>query len=102
MVWLDTRNIQTTWPTRKLDWKHLGPFRVQREVSPYSYGLELHASVRIHRVQPVSLLDQVVEDPLRGQVVPPPPPGEADGEEEYEVSSVEENRIYRNQLKYLI
>jgi hypothetical protein len=25
-VWLDARNIQTFRPTRKLDWKRLGPF----------------------------------------------------------------------------
>ena len=27
-VWLDACNIRTTRPTRKLDWKRLGPFRV--------------------------------------------------------------------------
>jgi hypothetical protein len=42
-------------------------------------------------VQPVSLLDPVAEDPLEGQVVLPPPPGEVDGEEEYQVSSVEDS-----------
>jgi len=101
-VWLDARHVQTTRPTRKLDWKRLGPFRVQRQVSPYAYELDSPASIRIHRVQPVSLLDPVVEDPLEGQVVPPPPSVEVDGEEEYQVSSVEDSRLYRNQLQYLI
>jgi hypothetical protein len=41
-------------------------------VSPYAYEFELRASIRIHRVQPVSLLDEVVEDPLVGQRVEPP------------------------------
>jgi hypothetical protein len=58
--------------------------------------------MRIHRVQPVSLLDPVAEDPLEGQVVLPPPPVEVDGEEEYQVSSVEDSRMYRSQLQYLI
>jgi hypothetical protein len=101
-VWLDARNIWTTRPTRKLDWKRLGPFQVCKQVSPYAYELGLPASIRIHWVQPVSLLDVVVEDPLEGQVVPPPPPVEVDGEEEYQVSSVENGRVYRNQLQYLI
>jgi len=35
-------------------------------------------------------------------VVPPPPPVEVDGEEEYQVAGVEDSRIYRNQLQYLI
>jgi hypothetical protein len=73
-VWLDARNVRTTHPTRKLDWKCLGPFRVKRQVSPYAYELELPASIRIHWVQPVSLLDLVSEDPLQWQVMPPPPP----------------------------
>jgi hypothetical protein len=36
-VWLDARNVRTTRPTRKFDWKRLGPFRVQKQVSPYTY-----------------------------------------------------------------
>jgi len=72
-VWLDAHNVRTTRPNQKLDWKRLVPFRVCRQVSPYAYKLELPASIRIHRVQPVSLLDMVVEDPLAGQRVEPPP-----------------------------
>jgi len=101
-VWLDARNVRTTCPTRKLDWKRLGPFQVRGQVSPYAYELELPASIRIHRVQPVSLLDPVVEDPLEGQVVLPPPHVEVDGEEEYQVSGVEDSRVYWNQLQYLV
>jgi len=46
-------------------------------------------------------LDPVVDDPLEGQVVDPLPPKEVDGEEEYQVSNVEDSRVYRNQLQYL-
>jgi hypothetical protein len=73
-LWLDAHTVQTTRPTRKLNWKRLGPFRVQKQVFPYAYESELPASIRIHRVQPVSLLDPVAGDPLEGQVVPPPSP----------------------------
>jgi hypothetical protein len=101
-VWLDARNVQTTRPTRKLDWKRLGPIRVRKQVAPYANDLELPASIRIHRVQPVSLLDPVVEDPSEGQIVPPPPPVEVDGEEEYQVAGVEDSRMYQNSLQYLV
>jgi predicted GH43/DUF377 family glycosyl hydrolase len=53
-------------------------------------------------VQPVSRLDPAVEDPLDGQVVPPPPPMYENAEEEFQVSSVEDGRVYQNQLQYLI
>jgi len=101
-VWLDACNIGTTWETRKLDWKWLGSFHMCRHVSPYAYELDLPASIQIHRVQPVSLLDEVVEDPLVGQRVEPPPSVEVDREGEYQVSSVEDSRVYRSQLQYLI
>jgi hypothetical protein len=101
-VWVHARNIRTTWPTRKLDCKHLGPFQVQRQVSPSASGLNLPASIRIHRVQPVLLLDVVAEDFLVGQRVASPPSVEVDGEEEYQMPSVEDSQIYRNQLQYLI
>ena len=94
--------MRTTRPTRELDWKRLRPFSVVRRISPSAYELELLASIPIHRVQPVSLLDPVVSDPLRGQQFKPPPPVEVDREEEYQVSSVEDSRMHRNQLQYLI
>jgi hypothetical protein len=62
-----------------------------KKVSPYACELELPVSIRIHREQPISLLDPVVEDPLDGQVVLPPPPVEVDSEEEYQVLSVEDS-----------
>jgi len=101
-VWLDDHNIRTTCLTRKLDWKCFGPFRVHKQVSPYSYQLELPAAIRVHGFQHVLLLDVVVDDPLLGQRVEPPPTVEVDGIEEYQVSSVENSRVYRNQLQYLI
>jgi len=98
-VWLDAQNIQTTRPTPKLDWKRLGPCKVLRRVLPFAYESELPASIQIHSVQPVSLLDTVVDDPLVGQWIEHPPQAEVDGEEEYQVSSVEDSRVYRKQLQ---
>jgi hypothetical protein len=71
-------------------------------VSPYASELELPVSIRILSVQPVSLLDPVLDDPLEGEVVAAPPPVEVDEEEEYQVSSGEDSRVYWNQLQYLI
>jgi hypothetical protein len=54
-VWLEAPNISTTRQTWKLGWKRLGPFQVCRQVCPSADELELPASRRIHRVQPVLL-----------------------------------------------
>jgi len=101
-VWLDARHIRTTRPSRKLDWKRLGPYTVKRQVSPYAYELELPKGLRIHPVHHVSLLDPVATDPLPGQTSTPPPPVEVDGDQEYQVELVEDSRMYRNQLQYLV
>ena len=75
---------------------------IKRQVSPYAYELELPKGLRIHPVHRVSLLDPVAMDPLPGQVISPPPPAEVDDDQEYQVERVEDSRVYRNQLQYLI
>jgi hypothetical protein len=46
--------------------------------------------------------DPIAEDPLPGQRVTPPPPVNVEGVQEYQVERVEDSRVYRNQLQYLI
>jgi hypothetical protein len=70
---LNARNIRTTWPAHKLDWKRLRLHIEMWRNSAYAYEVELPASIQIHRVQPISILDPVVDDPLVGQCVAPPP-----------------------------
>ena len=58
--------------------------------------------MKIHRVQNVSLLDPASNDPLPGQVIPPPPPVEVDGEDEYLVDEILDSKLVRGRLKYLV
>ena len=81
-VWLDSRNIKTLRPQKKLDWKNLGPFTVTDVISAHTYRLELPASVKLYPVFNVSLLSPAASSPLPGQRQPPPPPVEVDGIEE--------------------
>ena len=102
-VWLDARFIKTTRPARKLDWKKLGSFQVKRAIGSHTYELEFPAEIKVHPVQPISLLSPVAEDPLPGQIVPPPPPVEVEGEEpEYHVEAVEDSRKFRGTLQYRV
>jgi hypothetical protein len=75
---------------------------VRKNVSPYAYELELPRGLRIDPVHHVSLLDTVAEDPLPGPKVTLPPPLEVDGDQEYQVDRVEDSRVYRKQLQYLV
>jgi len=91
-VWLDARNIRTKRPSRKLDYKNLGRFTIKRVLSPWAYELDLPETMQIHPVFHVSKLNPVAVDPLPGQVTPPAPPIEVDGDEEYEVEEILNDR----------
>ena len=49
-VWLNRRHVRTTWPSRKLDVKRMGPFKVLEVIGDrkLAYKLELPAPMRVH------------------------------------------------------
>jgi hypothetical protein len=88
MVWLSTKNVRTTRPSKKLDYKRLGPFPITRQINPVAFELSLPADFRIHNVFHASLLSPFVANTIPGREVPPPPPVEVEGVEEYEVEEI--------------
>ena len=105
-VWLDTRHIETRRPSKKLDWKNIGKLRVVQVVSPHAYKLNLPESMKIHPVFHTSLLRPAAPDDLAlpGQIQPPPPPVEVNGNPEYLIESIEDSRYFgRNRtVKYFV
>ena len=58
LVWLLRRNIKTTRPSDKLDHRRLGPFPIERRLSPLTYQLRLPSYLsRLYPVFHVSLLE---------------------------------------------
>ena len=104
LVWLSRRNITTTRPSQKLDYKRLGPFRISEIVgeSKSAFKLELPARMRIHPVFHVSLLTPYHANTIPGRTQPPPPPIIVDGFEEFEVEEILDSRIHYNKLQYFV
>ena len=55
-VWLESYNLSTNTPSKKLVAKRLGPYTVLELIGPASYRLDIPVSWKIHNVFHVGLL----------------------------------------------
>jgi len=99
-VWLLPRNIRTTRPCRKLDYKKIGPFKILARIGTSAYKLDLTASMRIHNTFHISLLELYNDNKLRSQRSEPPLPIIIEGETEYELEEILDSRLHYNKLQY--
>ena len=104
LVWLARRNITTTRPSTKLDYKKLGPFKITGVVSEsqLTFKLDLPHQMRIHPFFHVSLLEPYLSNAIPGRVQSPPPPIIIDGHAEFEAKEVLDSRVRYNKLQYLV
>ena len=101
-VWLLSPNIRTEHPSKKLDWKRLGPFSITSRIGTQAYRLKLPSSMHIHPVFHVSLLEPHKSSTIPGRSSPLPPPIIVDSEEEFEVEEVLDSKFMRKRLFYLV
>jgi len=100
-VWLSTKHIKTQRPSKKLDHKWIGPFRIVRKHG-ISCKLDLPTTMKIHDVFHPSLLSLDPNDPMDGQQFTEPPPvtaTEGDDEAEWLVDDILAVRRFRNVIK---
>ncbi len=67
-VYLSRRNIKTTRPSDKLDYKKIGPFEVLEQIGKVNYRLKLPKKMRINPVFHISLLEPA---PLNAPTITP-------------------------------
>ena len=102
LVWVDGRHWRTERPSRKLENKYHGSYRVIRVIGTHAYELDIPNAIQKHRTFTVSLLHAAADDPIPGQVIPPPLPVIVEGKEEWEVEEVLDSRRIRGRLQYLV
>ena len=105
-VWLSSENIKMTRPTKKIDYKWLGPYTIDWVISRNAYRLKLWASFgQVHPVFSVTLLRPYDDDPIAERQEchpPPPPPVICDSIKEYEVEKILDSRIFHGKVEYLV
>src|SRR5713226_5612635 len=99
MVWLIPKNIRTTRPSKKLDYKKIGPFRILAKIGSNAYKLDLPPAMRIHPVFHISLLEPHTNNPLQSQKQEPPLPIETEGEPEYKLDEIVDSRLHYGKLQ---
>ena len=88
-VWLESKNIYLNQPSKKLNNKRYGLFRILKDIGSGAFELELPEGWMIHNVFYEDLLTQYMEPKFKGQHEEPvPPPTIINEEEEYEVEEV--------------
>jgi RNase H-like domain found in reverse transcriptase/Reverse transcriptase (RNA-dependent DNA polymerase)/Integrase zinc binding domain/Chromo (CHRromatin Organisation MOdifier) domain/Integrase core domain len=101
-VWLLTPNIRTERPSKKLDWKRIGPYPVVERIGTQAYRLQLPPSFKIHSTFHVSLLEPYKASTNPARTQPPPPPVTINRQPEFEVEEVLNSKIEYRKLYYLV
>jgi hypothetical protein len=105
LVWLNRKNIETTRPSLKLDFKRFGPFKITKVVgeSKLAFELDLPPRWRIHNVFHGSLLDPYHANEIQGRkVLVPELPEIVEGEPEYEVKEILDSKILGRKVWYQV
>lgn len=96
---------QATRPSKKLQHRFIGPYRVIQKISPVAYKLDLPETLKIHPVFHVSILrpyqspDSVNHRPIP---IPPPEPTTINDADEFEVDKILDHRTRYNRQEYLV
>jgi len=79
MVWLLPRNIKTTRPSQKLDYKKIGLFKILARIGTSAYKLALPPSMAIHNTFHISLLEPYQDTQFPYKIKRAPPPIQIEG-----------------------
>ncbi|TPX36858.1 hypothetical protein SeMB42_g07005 [Synchytrium endobioticum] len=101
-VLVSTKNVRTDRPTKKLDYKWMGPFFVKRKINRVAYEVELPSSIRIHPVFHISLLKRYKRPSDPSKQLPKPPPMQVTSDDGWVIKDIIEVRRRGRGFEYLI
>jgi hypothetical protein len=99
MVYFATKNVTTKRPSKKLDYKYIGPYKILRKIGKHNYELDFPPKVRLHSIVHVALLESAADTI---QVKVGNEPEEIEGPEVYEAEAIREMRKHEGRKEYLV
>jgi len=98
-VWLENKNIHLNQPSKKLDKKIYGPFKISKDISLEAFQLDLLEVWMIYNVFNEDLLTRYREPHYKEQHIEPAPlPIIINEEEKYEVEEVWKHRKHGKRM----
>ena len=102
-MWLENKNIHSNRPSKKLDNKRYGLFRISKDIGSGAFELELLEGWMIHNIFNEDLLTRCVEPKFQGQCRNLAPlPVIINEEEKYEVEEVWKHSTQGRGMQYLV
>ncbi|TPX36867.1 hypothetical protein SeMB42_g06995 [Synchytrium endobioticum] len=101
-VMVSTHNIRTDRPSKKLEYRWIGPYYIRRQINPVTYEVELPHNLKIHNVFQVSLLKRYYRPKDPSRQLPKPPPIRIVEGEEYEIKEIIDVRRRGKGFEYKI
>ena len=101
-VWLSSKDISLSSPSRKLTPQQLGPYEVLEHTGDLTYHLRLPPSMHQHPVFHVDHLSSWQGNETNGANPPPLQPVDVNNNLEYKVERILDSCKYQNQLQYLV
>jgi Chromo (CHRromatin Organisation MOdifier) domain len=102
-VWLEATNLKTKRPTKKMDDKQVGPFKILKKVGAVAYKLKLPSTWHHHPIFNKLLLMPYTAPTFPSQTIPRPPPElNEEGVPLYEVEKILSSRKVGRGTQYLI
>ena len=101
IVYLNSKNIKSTWVSKKLDYKYYGSYKMKLPIEKQVYCFQLPPSIKIYNVFHVNLLESCNIQP--GSTLPLPLPIIVnERKEKYKVEEILNSQLHYGKLQYLV